>query len=284
MLIAPDIDPVAISLGPLKVHWYGLMYLVGFVGGWWLAVRQAKRPNSGWKPEEISDLLFNIILGVILGGRLGYVLFYNLPHYLDHPLEIFYLWTGGMSFHGGLIGVILAMWYFGRKTQRAFFTVADFIAPVTPLGLGAGRLGNFINQELWGSVTTVPWGMVFKTGGPLPRHPSQLYEFALEGVVLFLILWLYARKAAPDRGDVRPVPGLLRRVPVSGRIRARARRAARLSRLRLGDDGADSQSADDPVRRMAYVVGLQEEPRGYLIHTVLAFTNSRMPWTTSSRP
>ena len=197
MLIAPDIDPVAISLGPLKVHWYGLMYLVGFVGGWWLAVRQAKRPNSGWKPEEISDLLFNIILGVILGGRLGYVLFYNLPHYLDHPLEIFYLWTGGMSFHGGLIGVILAMWYFGRKTQRAFFTVADFVAPVTPLGLGAGRLGNFINQELWGSVTTVPWGMVFQTGGPLPRHPSQLYELALEGVVLFLILSLYARKPRP---------------------------------------------------------------------------------------
>ena len=116
----------------MKVHWYGLMYLVGFVGGWWLAVRQAKRPGSGWKPEEISDLLFNIILGVIVGGRLGYVLFYNLPHYLDHPLEIFYLWTGGMSFHGGLIGVILAMWYFGRKTQRAFFTVADFIAPVVP--------------------------------------------------------------------------------------------------------------------------------------------------------
>ena len=197
MLTAPNIDPVAISLGPLKVHWYGLMYLVGFVGGWWLAVRQAKRPGSGWKPEEISDLLFYIVLGVILGGRLGYVLFYNLPHYLDHPLEIFYLWTGGMSFHGGLIGVILAMWYFGRKTQRAFFTVADFVAPVTPLGLGAGRLGNFINQELWGSVTTVPWGMVFQTGGPLPRHPSQLYEFALEGVVLFVILWLYGRKPRP---------------------------------------------------------------------------------------
>ena len=120
MLTAPNIDPVAISLGPLKVHWYGLMYLVGFVGGWWLAVRQAKQPGSGWKPEEISDLLFYIVLGVILGGRLGYVLFYNLPHYLDHPLEIFYLWTGGMSFHGGLIGVILAMWYFGRKTQRVF--------------------------------------------------------------------------------------------------------------------------------------------------------------------
>jgi phosphatidylglycerol:prolipoprotein diacylglycerol transferase len=142
-------------------------------------------------------LLFYIILGVIIGGRLGYVLFYNLSHYLDHPLEIFYLWTGGMSFHGGLIGVILGMWYFGCKTQRAFFTVADFVAPVVPLGLGTGRLGTFINQELWGAPTDLPWGMVFRTGGNVARHPSQLYELALEGIVLFAIIWLYSRRPRP---------------------------------------------------------------------------------------
>jgi len=197
MLIAPDIDPVAIQFGPLKIHWYGLMYLVGFVGGWAVGVYRAKQPNSGWQRNEVADLLFYIALGVVLGGRLGYVLFYNLGYYLKHPLEIFYIWTGGMSFHGGLIGVIVAMWWYGRKTRRHWLAVTDFIAPLVPIGLGAGRIGNFINHELWGRVTDVPWGMVFRNAGPLPRHPTQLYEFALEGIALFLVLWLYARKPRP---------------------------------------------------------------------------------------
>jgi phosphatidylglycerol:prolipoprotein diacylglycerol transferase len=196
-MLAPDIDPVAISLGPLKVHWYGLMYLVGFAGGWWLGTARARRPDSGWKSDEVGDLLFYIAVGVVLGGRLGYALFYNFAYYLKHPIEIFFIWTGGMSFHGGLIGVMVAMWLFGRRTRRPFFAVADFVAPLVPVGLGAGRIGNFINQELWGRVTDAPWGMVFKTGGPLPRHPSQLYEFALEGVVLFAILWWYSRRPRP---------------------------------------------------------------------------------------
>jgi phosphatidylglycerol:prolipoprotein diacylglycerol transferase len=196
-MIAPDIDPVAVSLGPLKIHWYGLMYLVGFLAGWWAGVVRAKQPNSGWRPEEISDALFYIALGVILGGRLGYVLFYNFGYYLNHPLEIFYIWTGGMSFHGGLIGVCTALWFMARKMQRPYLAVTDYLAPLAPLGFLPGRIGNFINQELWGKVTDLPWGMVFKTGGPLPRHPSQLYESFLEGLVLFLILWFYSKKPRP---------------------------------------------------------------------------------------
>lgn len=193
-MLAPEIDPVAIHLGRFGIHWYGLMYLVGFVAGWWLGVYRAKRPNSGWQPQEIGDLLFYIALGVILGGRLGYVLFYDFSVYAQHPLQIFAIWTGGMSFHGGLIGVCIAMWLYARRTQRPWLAVTDFLAPLVPVGLGPGRIGNFINQELWGKVTDVPWGMVFRTGGPQPRHPSQLYEAMLEGVVLFVILWWYARK------------------------------------------------------------------------------------------
>lgn len=197
MLTYPEIDPVALSLGPVKVHWYGLMYLVGFMGGWWLAKLRAKRPNSGWDPEEIGDLVFYIALGVILGGRIGYVLFYNFSAFTDNPLMLLKIWQGGMSFHGGLIGVLLAFLFYARQTKRTFFNVADLIAPVVPVGLGAGRLGNFINGELWGRVTDVPWGMVFPGGGPDPRHPSQLYQFALEGPIFFAFIWLYSKKPRP---------------------------------------------------------------------------------------
>ncbi|HEY9149227.1 MAG TPA: prolipoprotein diacylglyceryl transferase [Gammaproteobacteria bacterium] len=197
MLIYPDIDPVALGLGPLQIHWYGLMYLVGFLGGWWLGRVQAARPNSGWQVEEIADLLFYAALGVVLGGRVGYILFYNLPLFLEQPWILFKVWQGGMSFHGGLLGVLLAMWLYGRKTGRRFFVVTDFIAPLIPLGLGAGRIGNFINGELWGRPTDLPWGMVFPFVDQQARHPSMLYEAILEGPVLLAILWFFARRRPP---------------------------------------------------------------------------------------
>ncbi len=196
-MLAPDIDPVAISLGPIKVHWYGLMYVLALLALWFFGTRRAKPPGSGWTAEEVSDLVFYGALGVILGGRVGFILFYNLPHYAAHPLDVFKVWQGGMSFHGGLLGVLAAMLYFARKTGKPFFVVTDFIALWTPIGLGLGRIGNFINHELWGRPTDLPWGMVFREAGPLPRHPSQLYQAALEGLVLFVILWLYARKPRP---------------------------------------------------------------------------------------
>ena len=197
MLAYPQIDPVAIALGPLKIHWYGLMYLVGIGGAWLLASRRLKDFDPTWSKEKLSDLVFWVAMGVILGGRLGYALFYDLPAYLAEPLKILRVWEGGMSFHGGLIGVMLATWLFGRRNGKSFFQLMDFIAPLVPIGLGAGRIGNFINAELWGKVTDVPWAMVFPNGGPDPRHPSQLYQFALEGVALFVILWLYSRKPRP---------------------------------------------------------------------------------------
>ncbi|WP_429040831.1 prolipoprotein diacylglyceryl transferase [Aeromonas media] len=196
-----QIDPVAFSLGPLSVRWYGLMYLFGFAFAMWLAGRRADAPNSGWTRNEVSDLLFYGFLGVILGGRIGYVLFYNFDLFLADPTYLFKIWTGGMSFHGGLIGVITAMIWFAHKTKRHFFTVADFVAPLIPFGLGVGRIGNFMNGELWGRVTDVPWAIIFPEAGPEPRHPSQLYQFALEGVVLFIILNLFWRKH-PPRGAI----------------------------------------------------------------------------------
>lgn len=197
MLQYPEIDPVALSVGPVSIHWYGLMYLVGFVGGWALARWRASQPDSGWDPDEIGDLVFYIAIGVVLGGRMGYVLFYNFSAFADDPLMILRLWQGGMSFHGGLLGVLVAFYLYARRTNRHFFNVADLIAPVVPIGLGAGRIGNFINGELWGRVTDVPWGMVFPGGGPDPRHPSQLYQAFLEGPLFLLVMWLYIRKPRP---------------------------------------------------------------------------------------
>lgn len=194
-MVYPTIDPVALSLGPLQVHWYGLMYLFGFVGAWWLGRLRAKR--YGWTAEQVEDLLFYGAIGVILGGRLGSVIFYDLPNTLAHPLNVLKIWQGGMSFHGGLLGVLGAFWFFARKTGKSFFAISDFIAPMVPIGLFFGRIGNFINGELWGKVSDVPWAMVFPYGGPLPRHPSQLYEAGLEGIVLFIILWLYSAKPKP---------------------------------------------------------------------------------------
>ncbi|UQY36564.1 prolipoprotein diacylglyceryl transferase [Pseudomonas fulva] len=197
MLPYPNIDPVALDLGFLQIHWYGLMYLVGIGGAWFLASRRLHAFDPTWSKEKLSDLVFWVAMGVIVGGRLGYVLFYDLPAYIANPLLILEVWKGGMSFHGGLIGVMLATLWFARRNGKSFFELMDFIAPLVPIGLGAGRIGNFINAELWGKVTDVPWAMVFPTGGPEPRHPSQLYQFALEGVALFVILWIYSRKPRP---------------------------------------------------------------------------------------
>lgn len=189
------IDPVIFSIGPLAVRWYGLMYLVGFVAAFYLAKSRMKR--VGWNEDDIGDLLFWGFIGVVAGGRVGYVLFYQFSSFLADPLYLFKIWTGGMSFHGGLIGVLVALWLFARKKTISFLTVGDFVAPIVPLGLAAGRIGNFINGELWGRVTDVPWAIVFPAAGPEPRHPSQLYQFALEGLVLFVLVWLFSRQPRP---------------------------------------------------------------------------------------
>lgn len=195
MLKHPGFDPVAVHLGPVKIHWYGLMYLLGFWAGWWLSVRRGRLAHLNFSPAQISDLLFYIVLGVILGGRVGYILFYDFPQFVDDPLRLFRIWQGGMSFHGGLIGVLVAMGLYARSRQRPYFEVADFVAPVVPVGLLTGRIGNFINAELWGAPSSLPWAMVFPTDpDALPRHPSMLYEAFLEGaVMLAVLLWFSAR-------------------------------------------------------------------------------------------
>ncbi len=201
MFVHPNFDPVALQIGPLAIHWYGLMYVFGFLGVFLLwSYRLKKYPRyveQGWTPESISDLVFYGALGAVLGGRLGYVFFYKPFEYLSNPLEIFYIQQGGLSFHGGMLGVILALTLFGRKMRLSLLQVGDFVAPVAPLGLFFGRIGNFINQELWGKTTDGPWGVVFSNGGPLPRHPSMLYEALLEGLVLLIVLWLVAVKPRP---------------------------------------------------------------------------------------
>lgn len=197
MLIHPQFNPVAIAIGPLAIHWYGVMYLLAFLQFWWLGkLRISNGTAKGWRVEALDDLLFYGVLGVIIGGRLGQVLFYEPGYYLSHPFEIFAVWKGGMSFHGGFLGVLMAMIFIAQKYDRAWLDVMDFIAPLVPLGLAAGRIGNFINGELWGRVTdaSLPWAMVFPQVDSLPRHPSQLYQAAGEGVLLFILLWIYSSK------------------------------------------------------------------------------------------
>ncbi|HQS37284.1 MAG: prolipoprotein diacylglyceryl transferase [Methylotenera sp. 24-45-7] len=195
MFVHPQFDPIAIHLGSFGIHWYGLMYLTGFIsflvlGKWQINHRTWYR----WNVSMLDDALFFGALGVIIGGRLGYVLFYQLDYFVAHPSEILAVWQGGMSFHGGFLGVLAAMWVFGRKYRLNWLKIMDFVAPLVPIGLGAGRMGNFINAELWGRVTNSSFGMAFPNVDDALRHPSQLYEFALEGVALFLILWIYASK------------------------------------------------------------------------------------------
>jgi phosphatidylglycerol:prolipoprotein diacylglycerol transferase len=204
MLRHPDIDPVAFQAGPVQVHWYGIMYVLGFLAAWWLARRRAARQGSGWKPQDVDDLIFWAMLGVIIGGRLGYVFFYGLSFWKEDPLYPLRVWQGGMSFHGALVGVLAALALFARSRSRAVLDVMDFTAPIVGPGLMLGRIGNFINGELWGKPTDVPWafGVAEIPGGPLVgRHPSQLYEAVLEGLLLFVLLWWFASRPRP-RGAI----------------------------------------------------------------------------------
>jgi phosphatidylglycerol---prolipoprotein diacylglyceryl transferase len=210
MLIHPQIDPVAVHIGPLSVHWYGLTYLAAFGLFMWLgSLRLRHAPfasltgQQAWAYKDVEDILFLGVLGVVLGGRIGYCLFYKPAFYASHPLEIFAVWQGGMSFHGGMLGVVVSMLWFAHSRSKPFWQVADFVAPCVPTGLAAGRVGNFINGELWGRVADpqLPWGMVFRGAGDLPRHPSQVYQFLLEGLLLFVLLWWYSLRA-PSQGRV----------------------------------------------------------------------------------
>lgn len=192
---APQIDPIFFHLGPLAVRWYGLMYLLGFVAAFFIISNLAPKRQLPLNSDAVSDLLFYIVIGVVLGGRFGYVLFYNFSYYISHPLQIFAVWQGGMSFHGGLIGVVVATLIYSRRRAIAILPLADILAIAATIGLGLGRIGNFINGELWGRVTTLPWGMIFPGAGAHPRHPSQLYEAMVEGPIIFLLLlWLFTRK------------------------------------------------------------------------------------------
>ena len=211
MIAYPEIDPVVVALGPVKIHWYGMMYLIAFASVWWLGKRRASQPHSIVRPDQIDDLVFYGALGAVLGGRIGSVFFYNIDSFINDPLYLLKIWQGGMSFHGGFMGVLIAMEWYRRKIGCSFFQLTDFIAPLIPLGLAAGRLGNFINAELWGAPGTVPWAMKLSCeqfppdryvdfAGPLcfsPRHPSQLYEMIFEGLLLFILVWLISAKPRP---------------------------------------------------------------------------------------
>ncbi len=211
MITYPEIEPVVVALGPVKIHWYGMMYLIAFASVWWLGKRRASQPHSIMRPDQIDDLVFYGALGAVLGGRIGSVFFYNIDSFINDPLYLLKIWQGGMSFHGGFMGVLIAMEWYRRKIGCSFFQLTDFIAPLIPLGLAAGRLGNFINAELWGAPGTVPWAMKLSCeqfppdryvdfAGPLcfsPRHPSQLYEMIFEGLLLFILLWLISAKPRP---------------------------------------------------------------------------------------
>ena len=205
MLQFPNFDPVAIRLGPLAIHWYGLMYLIGFGSAWLLGRWRISHGKTRLTLKDLEDIIFYGVLGVIAGGRLGYVIFYKPAYYASHPLEMFYLWEGGMSFHGGLLGVLVMVTWLAYSRKYKWFEVSDFVAPLIPLGLAAGRMGNFINGELWGRPSTLPWAMVFpQSGDGIARHPSQLYQLGLEGLLLFVLLWWFANKPRPT-GQVSAV-------------------------------------------------------------------------------
>ncbi len=197
MLAYPHINPVGFHIGPIPIHWYGLLEIISFVIGTIWLIRRGRRAEWQWTKEQVLDLEYYLSVGAIAGGRLGYVLWYDLPYYLGHPIQILEVWDGGMSFHGGLIGVILGCWVYGRKHDRSAMAVLDFVAPAAPIGLGLGRLANFINDQLFGRVSHLPWAVIFPAGGPEPRQPSQIYEFLLEGVALLIILAVYGRKRRP---------------------------------------------------------------------------------------
>lgn len=200
ILFYPSINPVVISIGVFKVHWYALMYLAGFFFAWLLATYRVKKYHLNWTTEQISDLIFYAAVGVILGGRIGYMLFYDAIGWLRHPLDVFKIWQGGMSFHGGFLGVFIALWFFSKSVKKPFWEITDFMAPLVPIGLACGRIGNFINGELWGRPTDIPnWGMIFPFVDMQPRHPSQLYECFFEGIILFIIMWYFTSKPRPIR-------------------------------------------------------------------------------------